>query len=150
MCIINMDWIDFREIEFASPEYDECIQLRRKILKVPLGIEFTFSELKDEWKQIHVAAYGIYKLLACLVLEPINEHEIKMKQVAVDVSIQSRGIGTRLVQISEDLCKEKGYKKIVLNARDTAIPFYLRLDYKKVGKQFVEVGIPHYKMEKKL
>jgi predicted GNAT family N-acyltransferase len=39
---------------------------------------------------------------------------------------------------------------MVLNARDTAIPFYLHLGYELVGEPFVEVGIPHRKMRKAL
>jgi predicted GNAT family N-acyltransferase len=39
---------------------------------------------------------------------------------------------------------------MVLHARETAVPFYLKLGYEVVGGQFEEVGIPHFKMEKKL
>ena len=44
--------------------------------------------------------------------------------------------------------KFKGYKKIVLSARDTAVAFYLSLGYSIEGEIFEEVGIPHQSMFK--
>ncbi len=39
---------------------------------------------------------------------------------------------------------------IEMNARDTALPFYLRLAYLIEGEGFEEVGIPHHRMIKRL
>jgi predicted GNAT family N-acyltransferase len=39
---------------------------------------------------------------------------------------------------------------MILHARATAVPFYLRLGYTVVGEPFEEVGIPHRGMEKAL
>jgi hypothetical protein len=55
-----------------------------------------------------------------------------------------------LVYYVEKWAKERGFLKIILHARDLAIPFYDRLDYKKIGNAFYEVGIEHYLMEKEL
>ena len=88
--------------------------------------------------------------MGCLVLTPVNAEEIKMRQVAVDDRIQRKGIGTELVLFSERLARDRGYKRMVLNARDTAVPFYLRLNYAVDGDPFEEVGIPHFRMVKAL
>ena len=44
----------------------------------------------------------------------------------------------------------EGVSRIELNARDTAAGFYRKLGYRKVGGEFVEVTIPHWKMVKRL
>ena len=36
------------QVEFATPEYDETIALRYKILREPLGLEFTEEQLAAE------------------------------------------------------------------------------------------------------
>ncbi len=138
-------------VEFATPQYDETVRLRDKILRKPLGLEFYAKDLAKEYVDFHLACYAEdHTLLACLVLKHLSKDEIKMRQVAVDDTLQGKGIGTEIVKASERFAKQKGYKKIVLNARDVAVPFYLKMDYQKIGKPFTEVTIKHYKMEKTL
>ncbi|RYG29002.1 GNAT family N-acetyltransferase, partial [bacterium] len=67
----------------------------------------------------------------------------KIRQVAVDPMEQGKGLGAALMRAIEPLCDE-----IYLHARDTAVPFYLRLGYQIVGEPFEEVGIPHRAMRK--
>ena len=55
-----------------------------------------------------------------------------------------------MVRFSEELAIDKGFDKMVLSARDTAVSFYLRLGYELVGEPFEEVTIPHRKMLKLL
>jgi predicted GNAT family N-acyltransferase len=37
-----------------------------------------------------------------------------------------------------------------MHARKTAVGFYEKLGYKRIGNEFLEVTIPHYAMEKAL
>ncbi|WP_243677012.1 GNAT family N-acetyltransferase [Secundilactobacillus collinoides] len=37
---------------------------------------------------------------------------------------------------------------VELNAQETAVDFYKRLGFKRVGDAFLEVGIVHYRMVK--
>ncbi|MBK6878814.1 MAG: GNAT family N-acetyltransferase [Ignavibacteria bacterium] len=46
--------------------------------------------------------------------------------------------------------REKGFERIVMHARDSAVPFYEKLGYSKVGDMFTEVTIPHFKLFKNL
>jgi GNAT superfamily N-acetyltransferase len=142
--------LKIRTVRHGSPEYWETVHLRRRILRTPLGLDFEPDELDGETRDLHVAAFEFARLKGCLVLTPANADEIKMRQVAVDDGIQRRGIGTELVLFSERLARDRGYKRMVLNARDTAVPFYTRLNYRVEGDEFEEVGIPHVKMAKPL
>jgi predicted GNAT family N-acyltransferase len=138
-------------IEFATPEYHESIDLRTDILRTPLGLEFTAEQLSEEYDSYHLGIYNIsMELLGCLVLKPIDHETIKMRQVAVNLSLQGKGIGTALVEFSEAFSKNNKFKNIELNARDVAIPFYTKMNYSTVGEEFEEVGIPHFKMIKQL
>lgn len=139
------------QVEFATPEYDETVALRYKILREPLGLEFTEEQLAAEYADFHLAVYSDdWILRGCLVLTLKNDKVLKMRQVAVNIDSQGKGIGTLLVQASETLARANGFETMELNARDTAIPFYEKLNYQKVGEEFVEVNIPHFKMVKSL
>jgi predicted GNAT family N-acyltransferase len=138
-------------VEFATPEYDQTVQLRDKILRKPLGLHFSEEQLAEEYADFHLAAFTHdWILRGCLVLTSKDEKTIKMRQVAVDEAVQKTGVGRQLVEASEILAQQKGFDTMELNARETAVPFYLKLNYAIQGEKFEEVGIPHFKMVKKL
>lgn len=139
-------------IEFGSPEFDEALTLRAEILRRPLGLSFSEEEISQEFDSYHIGSYDSkdHSLLATLTLLPIDKNVLKMRQVAVAQSVQSKGIGSKLVRASEKLARKLAFKQIVLHARDSAVHFYTKLGYSKVGEPFTEVGIPHAKMVKDL
>ena len=143
--------VAIKEVTHNSKAYWESIELRDEILRKPLGLEYNKADLEAESDSIHLLAYSSQQeLVGCLVLKPLPNQELKMRQVAVKGNQQGKGVGKKLVAYSEDLAKEKGFAKIVLHAREVALPFYQKLQYQTVGDQFEEVGIPHFKMEKHL
>ena len=120
-------------------------------MRRPLGLDFTPEQLAAEYADIHLAAFAdVGRLIGYLCLTPLNKEEVKMRQVAVAPEWQGKGVGKKLVAASEEMAKHLNFKKMTLHARETAVPFYLRLGYQTVGEQFEEVTIPHFKMEKKL
>jgi len=136
-------------VEHGSAQYWETVDLRRRILRTPLGLIFTDEELAAESREHHLAAYDDLGLAGCLVLVPYGE-EAKMRQVAVEPDRQGQGIGRVMVEEFERFARSAGYRRIVLNARDTAVPFYERLGYGIEGEMFEEVTIPHFRMVKNL
>lgn len=137
------------EIEFGTPLYDASVRLRDQILRKPLKLEFTPEQLAAEYDSFHFAYLNEkYEILACLIMKPEDKDTVRMRQVAVNNSFQRKGIGTEMVHYVEKWSAERGFTRIILHARDQAIPFYTRLEYTKKGKKFKEVGIDHYKMEK--
>ncbi|MFN4080100.1 MAG: GNAT family N-acetyltransferase, partial [Saprospiraceae bacterium] len=85
-----------------------------------------------------------------LNLTPQNPEVFKMRQVAVAPEAQGKGVGAKLVSASEQLARQLGARRIALHARETAVPFYLKLNYQIEGEPFEEVGIPHRYMVKEL
>lgn len=142
--------ISLKLVPHGSNFYKETVELRYEILRKPLGLDFTDAQLAAESSDFHFALYKNNKLAACLVMTPLVNGDIKMRQVAVAENLQGQGLGKILVQFSEEWSKENGYKRIVLHARQTAVPFYLSQDYEIVEAPFTEVGIPHRKMVKSL
>jgi predicted GNAT family N-acyltransferase len=139
-----------KSVDFGSPEQLASIELRRRILRWPLGLDFTPEQLAREMHDFHLVAMNGDDLIACLVLTPQNREAIKMRQVAVDPEWQGKGVGKELVMLSEQVAKDLGFTRMVLHARDTAVPFYLRLSYDIEGEPFEEVSIPHRTMAKSL
>lgn len=142
--------MEIREIKYGSTDYQEELQLRDRVLRKPLGMDLFSENLEKEQWDMHIGAYHDKTLIGVLILTVIDNDTLKMRQVAVDEKFRFMKTGTALVKFSERYALEKDYKKIVLNARSTAVDFYLKLCYQKVSDMFLEINIPHYKMEKKL
>lgn len=138
-------------IEFATPEYDEAVALRHRVLREPLGLHYTPEQLAAEWDQIHIASFDKQgKITGYLNLTPLDSQTVKMRQVAVAPELQGRGIGVEMVHYSEKMARQLHFTEITLHARKTAVPFYLKLGYTQIGDEFEEVTIPHFKMFKSL
>lgn len=138
-------------IPFGTPAFDASIALRYEALRAPLGLEFDLDQIMAEWDSFHLGIYNHRdELIGSLVLYPQTNKDIKMRQVVVRGDHQGHGIGKRLVAFSEQVAFQHGYKKMVLHARESAVPFYLSAGYKVVSDRFEEVSIPHFAMEKSL
>jgi len=139
-----------KQIDHGSSEYIQMVQLRKQILRMPLGLSFTEEELADERKNILIAAYDDDVMLGCCMLCPVDAETVRLRQMAVQGNLQGKGIGASIMSFAENLARDKGYDRVVMHARDSAIGFYEKLGYKVVGEGFTEVNLPHHLMVKEL
>jgi ribosomal protein S18 acetylase RimI-like enzyme len=138
------------QVAYGSDAYHATLALRNEVMRKPLGIKFTSEELARDQTDFHIACYEDAHLVGCLVLSPLTGGDIQMRQVAVTPELQGEGIGRALVQFAEDFASQRGFSRMTLHARDTAIPFYERFGYERVGEPFEQVTIRHWEMEKQL
>ncbi|MBK8955677.1 MAG: GNAT family N-acetyltransferase [Saprospiraceae bacterium] len=137
------------EITYLSPEYDEEIKLRDRVLREPLNMQFSEAQLEAEFDQIHLGAFdSCNRLRGCLVLKKSDDSILQMRQVAVDPDFQNQGIGAMLVHAAEAWAVQNGYRRIMLHARDVAKRFYEKLEYHVEGDSFIEINIEHFQMYK--
>lgn len=151
-----------KEIKFGSDEYKKGIALRETILREPIGIRFLEEELAQESAaDTHIAAFltGSNDLVGCLILSRSTDEIVKMRQVAVAANSQGLGVGKKMVAFFESKAIALNFEEIQLNARESALQFYLSLGYTILGDRFDYVihgadgkrfVMPHYKMTKKL
>jgi len=139
----------FREIEFGSDDFRKECELRNEVLRLPIGLCLFDESSKKKEKQFH---FGLFdqsgKLLACVIAAPLSSTEAKIRQMAVHPRHQGKGLGRRIIHDVETHLARRGFVHLVMHARMTAVGFYTKLDYARVGHEFVEVGIPHVRMEK--
>jgi GNAT superfamily N-acetyltransferase len=139
-----------REVAHGSSEYWATVALRASVLRQPLGLQYSAEELQGEADSHHFASYCGDRVIACLVLRPLDGGEMRMRQLAVVPELQRRGIGRALVAYSEAWASVAGYRRMILHARETAVAFYEKVGYSRRGDRFEEVSIPHWVMEKRL
>jgi predicted GNAT family N-acyltransferase len=71
----------------------------------------------------------------------------KLERFAVLQKFRGKGIGQALVAaVLEDLPTDANY--VYMHAQIQAVPLYEKFNFKKVGPEFEEAGIRHFKMVK--
>jgi predicted GNAT family N-acyltransferase len=139
-----------KQIDHGTPEYKQMVKLRDDILRRPLGLNFSAEELAREKEDILLGAFDEDEILACCLLTRIDDKTLKLRQMAVQKNLQGKGIGASIMSFAETIARDKGYKNLVMHARNTAIGFYEKFGYKVKGDEFIEVNVPHHLMEKRL
>lgn len=139
-----------KQIDHGTPEYLKMVNLRDNVLRRPLGLTFDHDELLAEKNDILIACVDDNNIMGCCILVKIDDHTVRLRQMAVSYNLHGRGIGASIMNFAENIARDKGFKIITMNARDTAIGFYEKFGYQIKGSQFIEVNIPHHVMEKSL
>ena len=146
--------LEFARIEHNSDRYRDLVALRRRVLRAPLGLDFTSEQLEKERDDVHIAAYLQDRLVACVSLTAADVNRMDRLSGCGKWRLipdhQGRGVGKRIIAYAERLSAEMGYREIVLHARETAVSFYESVGYVAEGDVFTEVTLPHRRMVKQL
>ena len=145
-----MSAINLKKISVSDRLFPQVWELREAVLRQPLGLSLKDEDLSGEQNEQIIVALSDGKVVGCVMMKDIGKNIIKLRQMAVDPTFQAKGIGAALLQEAEITAVEQGYETIQLHARISAVDFYKKCGYTVVGGEFIEVGIPHLFMEKKL
>lgn len=138
----------FTTITPQDAAYLAVFELREEILRKPIGLSLHNEDLSDEVNDHILVATDDDEIIACLILSPLPDKTVQLRQMAVAAPWQGKNIGKQLVTYAEQFAWDNGYQRIMLHARIVAKGFYEKLNYRQVGNEFTEVGIPHIEMEK--
>lgn len=71
-------------------------------------------------------------------------------RMAVVKPWRGKGVGTALLQAMLDEAARQGADDAFLNAQTYAVPFYEKLGFTREGDEFLDAGIPHYRMTRRI
>lgn len=144
--------INPQEIKYKSPEYDEMLALRYEVLRKPLGLTFSEEAIANEKDDIFLVLRmpRTHEMVACCILTPVSNNVVQLRQMAVSPARQKLGFGKTMLGVAEYIAATKGFDTIMLHARKVAVDFYKKHGYIIEGNEFMEVGIPHFEMIKRI
>ena len=134
----------------SAEEFEHYFRLRWKILRRPWGQPEGSERDEMEEQTFHAAAFTEDgQVVGAARLQFNSEAEAQVRYMAVAKQVQRQGIGMALLRHLEEYARKKGAKVVVLDARESAVPFYLKLGYEIVGDSYLLFGdILHKKMRK--
>jgi predicted GNAT family N-acyltransferase len=136
-----------------SQAYQTCLEIRRIVFikgqSVPVELEFdgldqhathflAFDEQRGSRTALGTARMRIVDGIA------------KAERIAVLEDAREKGFGRALVEAIEVAARETGLSAIRLNAQIQALRFYEKLGFVAGGDVFIEAGIDHCQMTKRL
>ncbi|XQP84982.1 MAG: GNAT family N-acetyltransferase [Candidatus Pollutiaquabacter aromativorans] len=135
-----------------STNWERYLGLRYSILRKPWGQSRQSTTDAGEDRSLHLLIVDHdQEAVACGRLEIIDASQAKIRSMAVREDAQGQGWGRIIIEHLEALAVERGLKELILDAREPAVGFYLKLGYRDLGPSYLLFGlIPHRKMGKQL
>ena len=132
----------------------ECLNVRRVVFQVEKGIPKDID--LDEFDCINDACehflvryqYESVGTVRCRL--DFEEKEIRLQRFCILSDCRTFGLGRRLLEFIEAYYQNKGFDWIRLDAKFAVHGFYEKSGYKAVSDVFMEAGVEHVKMEKRI
>ncbi|CAN5903709.1 hypothetical protein BH11BAC7_BH11BAC7_31630 [soil metagenome] len=136
----------------SQEDFEKYYLLRWEVLRKPWN-QLRGSE-KDEHEATSFHVMALNDAGECVGVSRLqfnSPEEAQVRFMGVRDDQQGKGVGKELMHYLEGKAKEKAAKKIMLQARENAVSFYLSIGYVMIEKSFLLWGlIQHFKMEKEL
>ena len=71
-------------------------------------------------------------------------------RMAVLKEWRGREVGTALLQALLGIARRQSHSEVFLNAQSYAVEFYEKYGFERLGDEFLDAGIPHFKMRYRL
>lgn len=136
----------------SSPEeFKKYYKTRWEILRKPWDFPQGSEVDLEEDISFHAIAVDNNRIAGVGRLTTYSNKEGRIRYMAVADHYQSQGIGRKILAFLEKEAKDKGMRRLILNARENALQFYKKQGYVTEGDAFdAFAGIPHFKMTKDL
>ena len=135
----------------------ELYDIRSKVLRNGLDPKICTFEGDTRINSIHIGAFNNNKILGgvSLIKNNCNENSevdcFQLRGLCVYNEFQNYGIGTKIIHKIENIISEMNIKYVWMNARESAVKFYLNLGYTNSNKSKIigNIGL-HYMLYKYL
>lgn len=135
--------IKIKKVLFNDKDIEKCFNIRKEVFVKEQKCD-PKDEYENEEESIHFLLLDNNEPVATSRYRK-TQFGIKMERFAVLASKRKKGYGLKILNFMiKDLSNNKDIK--YLHAQVQVVGFYEKVGFKKIGEQFDEVGIMHYKM----
>lgn len=103
----------------------------------------------DEDKFIHCCLYRGDELIATARIG-VEGNYARISRIAVKAGLRKQGKGTAIVKYAEEMAKQFNKPSLLVIAQIQAKGFYEKIGYAAVGEPFIDAGLPHIRMVKRI
>lgn len=138
--------MEFKVFKGKDRFFKDAEYIRTMVFVEEQGVskDIEMDDLDNE--AIHVVMYNENLPVATGRIIEIESKVYKIGRVAVLKEFRGQKLGHKIMDKLIDTCKERGFKKIKLNAQIRAKDFYKSLGFTEEGEVFLEANIEHIAM----
>jgi predicted GNAT family N-acyltransferase len=140
--------VEIRRAEGPS-ELEAALALRHRVFCEEQGVPKREEVDGRDGDALHLVAVLDGRIVGtCRLL--FVDRTVQFSRLAVEVEARRQGIAAELLRTADDEARARRARRIVLHAQTYAVELYVRAGYEPRGRRFVEAGIEHVAMEKRL
>ncbi|NEU73298.1 GNAT family N-acetyltransferase [Hassallia byssoidea VB512170] len=133
-----------------SFEFSQIKAIRKIVFQEEQGVEEDLEfDGKDEICD-HLIAFLDDKAVGTARIRYLDDKTVKIERLAVLSTARGQGIGKKIINEALLIIANKKIPEVVINAQEYVKNLYYKLGFAEEGEIFIEAGIPHVKMRKKL
>ena len=133
----------------SATEIHDYFKLRADVFVVEQNCVYPDIDGKD-FEADHLLLFENEKLIACArIFKPNKEGFCSIGRVASDLQFRKMGYGHKLMNAAHAyILKQHKTACVEISAQCYLTKFYASHHYQTIGKQYLEDGIPHIKMQR--
>ena len=138
----------------ATPaDWAEVAALRHRVFVEEQGVPAELEHDERDATAVHALSRdddGRVVATGRLLLDAAGPGRAVIGRMAADAAVRGRGHGAAVLAALHRAAAERGQVEVELHAQATARGFYERAGYRTVGAEYLEVGIAHVTMRRRL
>ncbi|HEY7452961.1 MAG TPA: GNAT family N-acetyltransferase [Thermoleophilaceae bacterium] len=133
----------------TDEEVAEALELRWRVFCGEQGVSFEADQDGRDPEAVHIVAVeGDAVIGTCRLL--FRGQVARLGRLAVEPDRRGDGVAAAILREADRVASDAGAESIALHAQTYALTLYEQAGYEEYGPTFVEEGIEHVAMEKRL
>jgi Predicted acyltransferase len=133
---------------------EECLNVRRAVFQVekgiPRDIDIDSHDCINDVCEHFLMRYDNKNVGTVRCKRDIEKREIRLQRFCVLSDYRKFGLGRKMLEFIEVYFNNKGFEWIRLDSKFAVHGFYEKSGYRVVSDVFMEAGVAHVKMEKRI
>lgn len=133
---------------------EECLNVRRAVFQVekgiPKDIDVDSYDCMNDVCEHFLIRYDNKSAGTVRCKLDIEEKEIRLQRFCILSDYRKLGLGRSLLEFIDVYYQNKGFEWIRLDSKFAVHGFYEKSGYQVVSNVFMEAGVEHVKMEKRI
>jgi len=144
-----MDELSYKLVS-NDGELQGAFQVRRRVFVEEQGVPEDEEYDDCDSEALHIVAKEGDRVIGTARVQFLTDNHAKIERMAVLIPFRRKGIGTKIMTLLDEELKNRQVEQVVLHAQCAVAGFYESCGFKKYGAPFLEVGIEHIKMQKRI
>ncbi|MFC1921233.1 GNAT family N-acetyltransferase [Chloroflexota bacterium] len=134
----------------SDDELEKAFDIRRKVFVEEQGIAEEIELDEYDKDALHIIVKDGEEAIATARARFPENGLAKIERMAVLRDYRRMGIGEGIISFLCEEFRNREIKQVVLHAQYSAITFYMSCGFEETGEPFLEAGIKHIEMRKKI